>query len=245
MNKTLQEGLVYSKQLKQIRENLSDNIELFIIPSYTSLAPLKKEIEGSGIKLGAQNMHWAPSGPFTGEISPEMLSEIGIDLVELGHSERRQYYNENDEDINKKAKAALEYQMNPLICIGESSAHKENGVGKEKLSEQLKIALKGITENQLDQVIIAYEPVWSIGENGSPASAEHVETMHSHIREVLRSEYGEAAENVAIIYGGSVNENNFKDYLKIEDVNGLFIGRAAWNIESFERILNKIHSAYQ
>lgn len=245
MNKSLNEGITYSNKLMEIVAQLREEIEVFIIPSHTSLWPIKSIIQSSRMKIGAQNMHWESDGAYTGEISPVMLSEIGLDLVELGHSERREYFNENDFDINKKVHAALKNNLKPLICIGENLQQKKNDCTEETIATQLKVTLNGLTREQSKEVLIAYEPVWAIGEAGKPAEAEYVAEVHSYIRSVLISLFDEQGENIPILYGGSVNQNNFMSYLRSNDVNGLFIGRAAWDIDSFKEILLSISSYKQ
>ncbi|MEH7222801.1 triose-phosphate isomerase [Bacillus sp. JJ1566] len=240
MTKTIAEGISYTKELKQIASELHSNIELFIIPSHTALVDIKKEVADSRIKLGAQNMHWEDSGAYTGEISPKMLNEIGLDLIELGHSERRQYYNENDADINKKVFAALKYGMKPLVCIGENIVQKNNSISREVLASQLKVCLKGLSEEQAKQVLIAYEPVWAIGENGIPADPEYVWEIHSFLRETLVEMFPEIGLEIPILYGGSVNLDNFLKYIDHQDVNGLFVGRTAWNMETFTILLHEL-----
>lgn len=240
MTKTLKEGLAYTEELARIAKDITTDIELFIIPSHTALIPIKEITDNSRIHLGAQNMHWEDTGAYTGEISPKMLDEIGIDIIELGHSERRQYYNENDEDINKKVHAGLKYGMKPLVCIGENLNQINNGISKEVLAAQLKVCLKGLTNEQVQNIMVAYEPVWAIGEAGIPADAGYVGEIHTFLREQLVEMFGETGKNVTLLYGGSVNLENFIEYSDIEDVNGLFIGRSAWNTESFEEILKRL-----
>lgn len=244
MHKSLAEGLGYTAELLQwSRENRLDPIvELFIIPPYTSLWPIKEVLRGGRVMLGAQNMHWADEGAYTGEISPAMLAEIGLDLVELGHSERRQYYNENDWDINKKVHAALKYRMRPLVCIGENIRQKEAGVTLETIFSQLKIGLHAVSAASAERLLIAYEPVWSIGAAGVPAEPEAVAQVHRRIREFLAERFGDAGYRIPVLYGGSVNPENAMSYLRYEDVTGLFIGRSAWNMESFRAILNDVQA---
>ncbi|WP_158735822.1 triose-phosphate isomerase [Alteribacillus sp. YIM 98480] len=243
MTKTTKEGTAYSKELAAFSEQLDPAlIELFIIPSFPSLVPVKNEINSSQIRLGAQNMHWAERGAYTGEVSPVMLKEIGIDIVELGHSERREYFNENDHDINKKVHAALQYGMKPLVCIGETLEEKENNISVEMLSKQLKVCLKGLEKDQLVNVLIAYEPVWAIGERGIPATPDYVSYIHGEIRVVLTEMYGNEGADVPILFGGSVNHDNYLSYFEDDNVNGLFIGRAAWDVLSFKEILKTCHS---
>ncbi|MCM3567344.1 triose-phosphate isomerase [Neobacillus mesonae] len=240
MYKTIEQGKAYCQTLNDIAHNLDKRIQLFIIPSYTSLIPLRQEVDSSRILLGAQNMHWDDEGPYTGEISPSMLKEIGIDIIELGHSERRQYYNENDQDLNKKVLAALNKEFIPLLCIGEKLEDKEMGISKESLSIQLKIGLKNVTKEQVNKVLIAYEPVWAIGAGGTEAPSDYVHVMHNHIRNVLIELFEEEGKDIPILFGGSVNRGNAIGYLEGKNVNGLFIGRSAWDLQKFEPILHDI-----
>lgn len=239
MHKSIKEGREYCQKLKEIARDKDERMQLFIIPPHTSLSTLREEVDSS-ILLGAQNMHWEDEGAFTGEISPAMLKEIGIDLVELGHSERRQYYNENDVDLNKKVHAALNKELIPLLCIGEKLEDKELAVSEESLSIQLKICLSNVSSTQVKNVLIAYEPVWAIGAGGTEAPADYVHKMHNHIRKVLVELFGDVGQEIPILFGGSVNRGNAIEYLNGENVNGLFIGRSAWDLEKFEPILNDI-----
>lgn len=245
MTKTIEESLFYTKNLIQVSKQLSPYIKLFIIPSFTALAAVKKITGASNIYLGAQNMHWEEKGPYTGEISPIMLNEIGINIVELGHSERREYFNENNQSINKKAISALKYNMKPLICIGESLVEKNNHISQEVLAMQLKTSLKDLTEKQIKNVMIAYEPVWAIGEKGLPATADYIENIHNFLRKVLYDKFGKDSLNVPLLYGGSVNRNNFEKYLKIKNVDGLFIGRSAWDIDNYKKLLFSLNSHFK
>ncbi len=245
MHKTLAEGIDYSKQLIEVTKNISKNVQFFIIPPYTSLWPIKDVVKGTRIMLGAQNSHWERQGPYTGEISPEMLAEIGLDIAELGHSERRQYYNENDIDINKKAHSAVKYGMKPLICVGENLQQKSYGIAVETIAAQVKVCTFAISSEDAEKMLIAYEPVWAIGEKGIPADADHVALIHNTIRKVLVEKYQKTGENIPILYGGSVNENNSMGYLKLPDVDGLFIGRAAWNMESFKKIISDVDALFK
>ncbi len=244
MTKTISEGIAFTKALKKISESISSNINLFIIPSHTALLPVKGVTYCSNIYLGAQNMHWVDSGAYTGEISPRMLDEIGIEMIELGHSERRHYFNETDETINNKVKAALKYSIKPLVCIGETLEQKNHFISKETLASQLKVCLNGLSKKQAEHVMIAYEPVWAIGEKGIPADAECVAEIHDFLRQTLMKLFNEVGMEIPILYGGSVNLENLLTYSDIENVNGLFIGRAAWNIDNFQKILSKIDSHF-
>ena len=237
MHKSIAEAKAYIAKLNEFFEGFSDDIELFIIPPFTALAPVKEILDASSILVGAQNMHWEDEGAYTGEISPVHLEELGIDLIELGHSERRQYYNENDYDLNKKVKAALNHNLRPLICIGELMEHKRNGITEEILSIQLKTILKEIEFQSAKDIIIAYEPRWAIGVSGVSPEPYYVQRIHQFIREKLIQLYPSIGYEIPILYGGSVNTENAISLLNLDHVNGLFIGRAAWNIDSFKEIL--------
>ncbi|MBM7623371.1 triosephosphate isomerase [Sporohalobacter salinus] len=187
-------------------------------------------------------MHWKREGAYTGEISPLMLDEIGVDIVELGHSERRQYYNENNIDINKKAKTALDFNFTPLICVGENYEAKKYGISEEMIRKQLKIIFNNIKREEAKKLLIAYEPVWAIGEKGEPAKPEYAEKIHILIRSYLEEKYDNmTSKNIPLIYGGSVNNENALKFLTRTNIDGLFIGRAAWDVESFLNIIHKIN----
>jgi L-erythrulose 1-phosphate isomerase len=241
MTKTIAEGRSYTEELIQFSEDLTPNIELFIIPSHTALVPIQELTSNSRVHLGAQNMHWEESGAYTGEISPRMLDEIGIDIIELGHSERRQYFNETDRTVNKKVLAALKFGIRPLICIGENLQQKNDGIFKETLATQLKVALKNVPIEQVNNILLAYEPVWAIGENGIPADASYVSEIHTYLRQVINEMYS-VSTNTPLLFGGSVNLDNFIEYINIPEVNGLFIGRSAWDMESFKDILLQLET---
>jgi triosephosphate isomerase len=238
MNKTMTDGLSYTEDLVKIIKNYPE-LNIFLVPPYTHLWKLKECITSkkSNLMLGAQNMHYEESGQFTGEISPVMLEEIGIDIVEIGHSERREYFNETDDAVNLKALAALKHNLTPLICIGESLSAKENGISKEILSLQLKIALKNVPLDAIGKFWIAYEPIWAIGVNGIPANPTHVDTIHTYLRSILIELYGNSGKEIPLLFGGSVNINNAKKFAALENVDGLFIGRSGWDLTLFEEIM--------
>ena len=241
MNKTLAEGMDYTHALMQVIKKYPQ-FDFFIIPPYTHLWKIRELIisENASLKLGAQNMHYEDAGQFTGEISPVMLKEIGVNIVELGHSERREYFNETDKTVNLKTLAALKYGFTPLICIGEKLEDKTYGVSKEMLAKQLKIALKNVPSGAIGKFWVAYEPVWAIGVNGIPAKASYVEEIHNFLRSVLIELYGNAGKNIPLLYGGSVNIDNAKDYVHFENLDGLFIGRSAWETDLFEEIMASV-----
>jgi len=241
MNKTLAEGMDYTHALMRVIKKYPQ-FDFFIIPPYTHLWKIRELIisENASLKLGAQNMHYEDAGQFTGEISPVMLKEIGVNIVELGHSERREYFNETDKTVNLKTLAALRHSFTPLICIGEKLEDKTYGVSKEMLAKQLKIALKNVPSGAIGKFWVAYEPVWAIGVNGIPAKASYVEEIHNFLRSVLIELYGNAGKNIPLLYGGSVNIDNAKDYVHFENLDGLFIGRSAWETDLFEEIMASV-----
>lgn len=240
MYKTVEEAKAYTEELKCLANDYN-KFQFFIIPPYTDLWEIKNQLKNTTILFGAQNMHWESDGAFTGEISPNMLKEIGINIAEIGHSERRQYYNENDYTVNKKVLSALEYEFIPLICLGENLMEKDYGVSEDVISCQLKIALNGVSKQDALKIWIAYEPVWAIGTLGIPAEPSYASKIQTHIRTVLTQLYGkEYASKIHILYGGSVNEDNVVSMIKQPNTDGLFIGRAAWKIETFRKMCEQI-----
>lgn len=241
MNKTMKEGLEHTHALMHAIKDYPQ-FEFFTLPPHTHLWKIKEVIDSNNsvLKLGAQNMHYEDAGQFTGEISPVMLKEIGIDLVEMGHSERREYFNETDQTVNLKARAALKHKMIPLICIGETADEKAYNVSKETLARQLIIALNGISTDHIGNFIIAYEPIWAIGVNGLPAPAEYVGEIHDFLRSVLVSIYGTAAAGIPLLFGGSVNIDNAPGYSHLANVDGLFMGRSGWDILLFQEIMETL-----
>jgi len=245
MYKDIQETTSYLKELQNLTKDISrDEIEMFVIPSYTSLNSADSCVDRSLIKLGAQNMCWEEEGQFTGEISPKMLRELNMDLVMLGHSERRHIFGETDEMLNKKVKCALEHDFFALLCIGETIENKNYGISDEILRVQLKIGLFGIPEDKLTKVWIAYEPVWAIGVNGIPATAEYAEKKHKVIKECLKELFGEAGEDIPVLYGGSVNPSNAGELIIQPSIDGLFIGRSAWNAAAFNELIRNTKKIY-
>lgn len=183
-------------------------------------------------------MHWADSGPFTGEISPLMITECGAELVELGHSERRTEFGETDPYVNRKVRAALEHGLRPLVCVGEAAEERDYGVAEEVVARQAKIALHGVSAEMIAHVLVAYEPGWAIGNNGRAADPSHVDAVHRRIRAAVQSVHGEAvAGQLRVLYGGSVTRVTAAALAGSPEVDGLFIGRAAWDVASFIDII--------
>lgn len=242
MYKTIKESIEFVTCLaKNTKEISREEIELFVIPSYTAIGPARDAVSKDLITMGAQNMHWAQEGQYTGEISPVMLKEVGAEIIELGHSERRHKMGELDIDINKKLLASLENNFRPLLCIGETKEQKESNQTIKTLRIQLKIGLDGVREEDISKIIVAYEPVWAIGVEGIPASPEYAEEIHKEIRALLVDLLSEKALEIPLLYGGSVNNENFRDLIAKEEVNGLFIGRSAWDANNFINIINTVH----
>ena len=245
MYKNIADTVSYLKKLADNTKDISrKEMELFIIPSFTTLESATREIDQNAITLGAQNMCWENQGQFTGEISPLMLKELGLKLVMIGHSERRHVFGETDAEENKKVLAAVRHGFTALLCIGETAEQKEFGVSAEVLRMQLKIGLHGITPEQAGQIWVAYEPVWSIGVNGTPASPDYAEEMHKVIKETLRELFGEAGDSIPALYGGSVNPGNADELIVQPSIDGLFTGRAAWDADKFDALIRSARRAY-
>lgn len=231
MNKLLAEAEHFARALCQAPTPPDARLQRFIIPPFTALARVCELTRDVEVLVGAQNMCWAEQGAFTGEISPLMVRDCGATLVELGHSERRQLFGETDKTVNMKVRAALDHGLIPLICVGETAEEKAFEVGAETVVRQTRIALHGVSDEELQRVLVAYEPVWAIGEHGTPAEPDYVDWIHQQIA---------AALPVPVLYGGSVNETNSLDFAALDSVAGLFIGRSAWNVEGYLRIVDGV-----
>lgn len=220
-------------------------LQFFVIPPFTSLpaavaaAASARESNDVPLWIGAQNMHWAEEGAYTGEISARMLAGVGVDLVLLGHAERRSLFHETDADLSRKIPAALNAGLRVLLAVGETAEEREWGVGPETVSRQLKIALSGVDRASVDarRISVAYEPVWSIGSEGTPAEPADVEPIAATIRGALRDALGPGGEVMTILYGGSVNPENCRGFVALDEIDGLFVGRAAWTVEGFAAII--------
>lgn len=245
MNHSMSEALEYSTSLKSFLSNISPRCSLFLIPPYTVLHAVSQVLADTQVMIGAQNMHWKDNGAHTGEISPVMLKDCGVQIVELGHSERRTDNNETDSTVNLKTLSALRHNLRPLICVGETLEEKESGRGEAVITRQVSRALEGVSAESLSSIIFAYEPVWSIGENGSPAGSEYVNHIHGLIRAVIEKNGKSSpdAPTPPILYGGSVRLENAALYIQQPFVDGLFVGRAAWKAEGFIKILKVMEAA--
>lgn len=211
--------------------------EVVVCPPFVCLDAVKKIIDGTNIKLGAQNVHFEKSGAFTGEISADMLLAMGVEYVIIGHSERRQYFGETDSTVNKRAKAALAAGLKPIICVGESLEERENGITNELVAMQTKLALKDICADQIENLVIAYEPIWAIG-TGKTATAQEANETIGVIRNAVASVYGHVvAQKVRIQYGGSMNPKNAAELMAQSEIDGGLIGGASLKAEDFSKVV--------
>ena len=213
------------------------NIDIGVAPTFTSLASVKEE--APSLTVAAQNCHYEDHGAFTGEISIPMLLELGVKMVIIGHSERRTYFGETNEACNLKIKALLANDMSAIYCCGETLEQFENEKTKEVIKEQIEKGLEGLDASKIKDVIVAYEPIWSIG-TGKNASKEIAQDICSYIRSLLNAMYGKVSEEMRILYGGSVKPENIHDYLKEEDVDGALVGGASLKVDSFEKLIENI-----
>jgi len=236
MNKTPAQTTELINELKPLVAD-SKNKCIVCVP-YTNLANALEATKGTNIEVGAQNMYFEESGAYTGEIAPSMLTEMGVKYVIIGHSERRQYFNETDETVNKKVIKSFEHNLIPIICVGESLEQREQGITFELVALQTKIALLGLTEEQVKKCIIAYEPIWAIG-TGKTATSEQAQEVCAKIRETVASVFGEAAaEEIIIQYGGSVNAGNSAELFSKSDIDGGLVGGASLKANDFSVIVN-------
>ncbi|WP_366938246.1 triose-phosphate isomerase [uncultured Brachyspira sp.] len=239
MNNTNKEALELVKQLKDLVKDVKDR-DIMIAPTFTCLSDVNNAIKGSNIKLGAQNLYFEEKGAFTGQISADMLLNVGCEYVIVGHSECRDIFGERDELINKKVKRALDKNLVPVLCVGEHLEEREKGITSDIVSSQVKEAFKGLSEAEAKKVVIAYEPVWAIG-TGKTATPQDADDVHKTIRDTLKSIYNEnVSEGMIILYGGSVNEKNADDLLNMPNIDGALVGGASLVADKFARIVNYI-----
>ena len=210
--------------------------EVILCVPFIDLCKAVKLSKGTNVKIGAQNMHFKDSGAYTGEISPKMLNDLNVEYVIIGHSERREYFNETDETVNLKIKASLTHDLKPIVCVGETLEQREAGITKDFVTGQVRNALKEITEDELKKIIIAYEPIWAIG-TGKTASKEDANEVCKWIREELRALYGDVADEIIIQYGGSVKSSNAKDLFEMSDIDGGLVGGASLEPKEFSKIV--------
>lgn len=239
MNKTLAESKAYSAALADTP--VSAHVQGFIIPPYTVLREVNQMLKDTPFKVGAQNMHWDDAGAWTGEISGSMLKDCQVEMVEIGHSERRTHFGETDESVGLKVAAAIRHQLIPLICVGETQQQKETGQTRSVLQQQVTAALQHVPDNDIEgrTLLLAYEPVWAIGEAGVPASADYADEQQQFIKQCAQDVLG---TDVPCLYGGSVNSGNCEELIARENIDGLFIGRAAWDVQGYKEILSQTSS---
>lgn len=236
MNMLPNEAIKMIEELTPLVE--STQSEVILCVPFTDLFYALMTAQGSNIKIGAQNMHWEESGAYTGEVSAKMLKSIGVEYVIIGHSERRQYFNETDEIVNKKIKSAFASELKPIVCVGETLEERESGKAEEIVTSQLKLALEGLTNFQVANTIVAYEPIWAIG-TGKTATAEDANNMIKTIREEISNIYGQnVASRVIIQYGGSVKSSNAKELFRTSDIDGALVGGASLKADEFAKIVN-------
>jgi triosephosphate isomerase len=237
MNKTLAEAREFALALAAADAQRDPHIQRFIIPPFTAVREVKQILAETSVKVGAQNMHWADAGPWTGEISPLMLKDCGLDLVELGHSERREHFGETDATVGLKVEAAVRHGLIPLVCIGETMADRESGRADDVLAREVRGAFGKLSvEQRAAPVLLAYEPVWAIGEKGIPATADYADQRQRAILVVAEETLG---RRPPCLYGGSVNPENCVELLACPHVDGLFVGRSAWQVEGYLDILER------
>ena len=237
MHKTVQEAVELVRELKELVSDVKDR-DILVCPPFTALYAVSRELEGSNIALGAQNMFYEEKGAFTGEISPLMVKDVGCSYVILGHSERRHIFGETDELINKKVLSAVNHGLIPILCVGETLQEREEDKTKEVIERQVKEGLKGL--NETSEFVIAYEPVWAIG-TGKTATPELAEKVHSFIREILAEMFGkEKADSIRILYGGSVKPENAAGLMSQPNIDGSLVGGASLKAESFAKIVKSI-----
>lgn len=237
MNKTLAEARVFAEGLRAAEAARDSRIQRFVIPPFTAVREVKAMLTGTSVKVGAQNMHWADDGAWTGEISPLMLVDCGLDIVELGHSERRAHFGETDATVGLKVEAAVRHGLIPLICIGETLEERQAGQATAVLETQVREALGRLSGAQRGApVLLAYEPVWAIGVNGIPATSDYADARQAEIIAVAQDVLG---RRVPCLYGGSVNPDNCAELVACPHVDGLFIGRSAWQVQGYLDILSR------
>ena len=236
MNMLPNEAIDFIDQFAPLVKN-TENEVILCVP-YTDLFYALLHVQGTNIKIGAQNMHWEESGAYTGEVSGKMLKSIGVEYVIIGHSERRQYFAETDETVNKKIKSALSNGLKPIVCVGETLEQREQGITKNIITDQVEKALEEISAESLKDIIIAYEPIWAIG-TGKTATKEDANETIKQIREKIAEKYGQnVADGVIIQYGGSVKSSNAKELFEMSDIDGGLVGGASLKPDEFSKIVN-------
>ncbi|MDP4891499.1 triose-phosphate isomerase [Cypionkella sp.] len=238
MNKTLPEALAFAAGLAKAEASCDPRLQRFVIPPFTSARQVKAALAQTSVKVGAQNMHWEDAGAWTGEISPPMLVDCGLDMVELGHSERRRHFGETNKTVGLKVEAAVRHGLVPLICIGETLADRDAGRAREVLAQEVVAALGLLSDAQKQApILLAYEPIWAIGAQGIPASPDYANARQGELIELAGDMLG---RRIPCLYGGSVNPQNCAELISCPHIDGLFIGRSAWSIDGYLDILSRV-----
>ena len=236
MNMLPNEAMKFIEDLAPLVKDTKNEVILCV--PYTDLFYVLLTVQGTNIKIGAQNMHFEEKGAYTGEISAKMLKSINVEYVIIGHSERRQYFNETDETVNKKIKAAFENGLKPIVCVGETLEQRDEGTTIDIITNQTKLALEGLTDEQVANTIIAYEPIWAIG-TGKTATSEDAQKAIKSIRDKICQIYGQnVSDRVIIQYGGSVKSSNAKELFEMSDIDGGLVGGASLKPDEFSKIVN-------
>jgi triosephosphate isomerase len=237
MYKTVSEAVDTARSLVSLVKDVQ-GVQVMIAPPFTSLAPVAQVLEGSRVRLGAQNLHWEAEGAFTGEISAGMLRSAGCDFVIIGHSERRQYFGETDGTVNRRIAAALDSELIPVLCVGETEQEREADQTFSVLDKQIRKGLEGFSSGSLGTLVVAYEPVWAIG-TGKTATKEQAQEAHAYIRSRVEELLGaNLAKALRILYGGSVKPDNVSGLMGMSDLDGALVGGASLDAETFSRIVH-------
>lgn len=243
LNKTIHEAVLLVTSLRSMVADVTD-VEIVVAPVFTGLAAAAEALSGGNIRLAAQDVFWEDSGAFTGEVAPGMLKDVGCEYVIIGHSERRQYFGETNENVNRKARASHAHGLIPIICTGETLAEREVGKTEVVVKEQLLNGIAGLSAAQIIRTVIAYEPVWAIG-TGHNATPDQAQAVHALIRLLLSETYSDdVASQVRIQYGGSVKPDNAATLIAQSDVDGALVGTASWDAESFAQIIKAADNAF-
>lgn len=236
MHKSIEEAVQFAKDISS--KNLKEDVEVVIFAPFTQLKDLSKAFEGSKIGVGAQNFHFEDKGAFTGEVSAEMILEVGAKYVIIGHSERRQYFGETDETVNLKLLKALKENITPVVCVGESLEEREQEKQFDIIKNQIIKAFENVSDENIEKIVVAYEPIWAIG-TGKTATADQANEICAYIRKVISDKYGkELSDKLRIQYGGSVKPSNISEIMSKSDIDGALVGGASLVVDDFEQLVN-------
>ena len=237
MNKLRADARAFAQTLARSDLMGSETVQLFVIPPFTAVAEVADILCNTRVKVGVQNLHWAEAGPWTGEISGAMAADVGATLAEIGHSERRTHFGETDDSVARKVVAALRHGLTPLVCVGDTREEFEGGQTAKALDRQVRAAVSLIPAEDASRLVIAYEPVWSIGEGGTPADPAFADEQHARIKATIKALTG---QDLRVLYGGSVNPANCVAFAGEANIDGLFIGRSAWQAEGYLGIVGSV-----